>query len=53
MIRYVIQSDVELGGTDQTFNNLVGRDIQRAYGQKPPDCDDDADIWSGLTAKKR
>jgi len=30
-----IQSDVELGGTDQTFNNLVGRDIQKAYGQKP------------------
>ncbi len=29
----VIESDVELGGTDQTFNNLVGRDIQRAYGQ--------------------
>lgn len=28
-----INSDVELGGTDQTFNNLVGRDIQRAYGQ--------------------
>jgi len=31
----MIQSDVELGGTDQTFNNLVGRDIQRAYCQKP------------------
>ena len=31
----VVKSDVELGGTDQTFNNLVGRDIQRAYGQKP------------------
>lgn len=31
----VIKSDVELGGTDQTFNNLVGRDIQRAYGQSP------------------
>jgi tyrosyl-tRNA synthetase len=31
----MIQSDVELGGTDQTFNNLVGRDIQRAYGQQP------------------
>ncbi|MCK5171918.1 MAG: tyrosine--tRNA ligase [Planctomycetes bacterium] len=30
---YVIKSDVELGGTDQTFNNLIGRDIQRAYGQ--------------------
>jgi len=31
----MVQSDVELGGTDQTFNNLVGRDIQRAYGQNP------------------
>ncbi len=30
-----IQSDVELGGTDQTFNNLVGRDIQRAYDRQP------------------
>jgi len=30
-----IRSDVELGGTDQTFNNLVGRDIQRAYNQQP------------------
>jgi tyrosyl-tRNA synthetase len=29
-----VKSDVELGGTDQTFNNLVGRDIQRAYGQQ-------------------
>ncbi|MHC4719556.1 MAG: tyrosine--tRNA ligase [Planctomycetota bacterium] len=31
----IVKSDVELGGTDQTFNNLVGRDIQKAYGQKP------------------
>ena len=31
----VVRSDVELGGTDQTFNNLIGRDIQRAYGQPP------------------
>ena len=31
----IVRSDVELGGTDQTFNNLVGRDIQRAYGQSP------------------
>jgi tyrosyl-tRNA synthetase len=30
-----IQSDVELGGNDQTFNNLVGRDLQRAAGQEP------------------
>ena len=28
-----IESDVELGGTDQTFNVLLGRDIQRHYGQ--------------------
>ncbi|MAQ72109.1 MAG: tyrosine--tRNA ligase [Candidatus Marinimicrobia bacterium] len=30
-----IKSDVELGGTDQKFNLLVGRDIQREYGQEP------------------
>ena len=30
-----IQADVEMGGTDQTFNLLVGRDIQRANGQEP------------------
>jgi tyrosyl-tRNA synthetase len=30
-----IRSDVELGGTDQKFNNLVGRDLQRAAGQDP------------------
>jgi tyrosyl-tRNA synthetase len=28
-------ADVELGGTDQTFNLLVGRDLQRASGQEP------------------
>ncbi len=30
-----LQADVELGGTDQTFNLLVGRDLQRAHGQDP------------------
>jgi tyrosyl-tRNA synthetase len=30
-----IESDVELGGTDQTFNNLCGRDLQRNAGQEP------------------
>ena len=30
-----IKSDVELGGTDQKFNLLVGRDIQREYGVEP------------------
>src|SRR5918996_4883440 len=30
-----VRSDVEMGGTDQTFNLLVGRDIQKEYGQEP------------------
>lgn len=30
-----VRADVELGGTDQTFNLLVGRDIQRAHGLEP------------------
>jgi tyrosyl-tRNA synthetase len=30
-----LAADVELGGTDQTFNLLVGRDLQREYGQAP------------------
>ena len=30
-----IESDIEMGGTDQTFNNLVGRDLQREHGQEP------------------
>ena len=28
-----VRSDVEIGGTDQKFNLLLGRDVQRAYGQ--------------------
>lgn len=30
-----IKSDIELGGTDQKFNLLVGRELQRHYGQEP------------------
>ncbi|MFP5519060.1 MAG: tyrosine--tRNA ligase, partial [Bdellovibrionia bacterium] len=30
-----LKSDLELGGTDQKFNLLVGRDLQGAYGQEP------------------
>lgn len=30
-----LEADVELGGTDQLFNNLVGRALQRDYGQEP------------------
>jgi tyrosyl-tRNA synthetase len=30
-----VEADIELGGTDQTFNLLFGRDVQAAYGQPP------------------
>jgi tyrosyl-tRNA synthetase len=30
-----LHADIEMGGTDQTFNLLVGRDLQRAHGQEP------------------
>lgn len=30
-----LEADVEVGGTDQKFNLLVGRDLQREYGQEP------------------
>jgi len=30
-----LEADVEVGGTDQTFNLLVGRELQRDYGQTP------------------
>jgi tyrosyl-tRNA synthetase len=30
-----LEADIELGGTDQKFNLLVGRELQRAYGQEP------------------
>jgi tyrosyl-tRNA synthetase len=32
-----IRADVEIGGTDQLFNLLFGRELQRAYGQPPQD----------------
>ena len=31
----VLKADVELGGTDQKFNLLVGRELQKEYGQEP------------------
>ncbi len=30
-----VHADIELGGTDQTFNNLVGRELQKSRGQQP------------------
>ena len=32
-----LNADLEIGGTDQTFNLLVGRELQRDYGQEPQD----------------
>ena len=32
----VVDADIELGGTDQRFNNLLGREIQSAYGKENP-----------------
>jgi len=34
----VVNADVELGGNDQTFNLMVGRDLQREAGQEPQVC---------------
>jgi len=34
----VVRSDVEIGGTDQTFNLTVGRDLQKDAGQEPQVC---------------
>jgi len=31
----VVKADIELGGTDQKFNLMVGRDLQREFGQEP------------------
>ena len=33
-----IDADIELGGTDQTFNLLIGRTLQREFGMKPQIC---------------
>ncbi len=32
----IVDADIELGGTDQRFNNLLGREIQSAYGKENP-----------------
>ena len=47
-----INSDVELGGTDQTFNNLVGRDLQRLNNQ-PPQIVITTPILVGLDGKEK
>ncbi len=46
-----IKADVEIGGTDQRFNLLAGRDLQRFYGQKPQDIITNP-LIEGLDGKK-
>lgn len=43
-----LKSDVELGGTDQKFNLLVGRELQKAYGQSEQQCVVTSPILEGL-----
>jgi tyrosyl-tRNA synthetase len=43
----VLEADVELGGTDQKFNLLMGRELQKAYG-KPAQCILTMPILEGL-----
>jgi len=47
-----VDSDIEIGGTDQLFNFLVGRDIMRAYN-KPPQCVMTWPLLVGLDGKTR
>ena len=48
-----VRSDVELGGTDQKFNLLVGRDIQREYRPGPAGDAHDAHPRPAPTAWRR
>lgn len=47
-----MQADVELGGTDQTFNLLMGRTLQGRYGQPPQVCIT-VPILEGLDGEKK
>ncbi|MFA6527917.1 MAG: tyrosine--tRNA ligase [Candidatus Gracilibacteria bacterium] len=47
-----LKADVELGGTDQTFNLLAGRVLQKAYGQEPQNVLT-VPILEGLDGKKK
>lgn len=47
-----LRADVEIGGTDQTFNLLMGRELQRAYGQEPQ-CIVTMPLLEGLDGVKK
>ena len=47
-----LKTDIELGGTDQTFNLLMGRELQRTYGQEPQ-CVLTVPLLEGLDGEKK
>ncbi len=47
-----LKADIELGGTDQKFNLLMGRELQRAYGQEPQ-CIVTMPLLEGLDGVKK
>jgi len=47
-----VEADVELGGTDQTFNLMLGRDVQRAYGM-PEQCVLTLPILPGVDGREK
>lgn len=47
-----LRADIEVGGTDQTFNLLMGRELQRAYGQEPQ-CIITMPLLEGLDGVKK
>lgn len=47
-----LEADIELGGTDQTFNLLMGRELQRSYGQAPQ-CILTVPLLEGLDGVKK
>jgi len=48
----MLEADVELGGTDQTFNLLMGRQMQQSYGQ-PPQIVMTVPLLEGLSGDKK
>lgn len=49
---YHLDADIELGGTDQTFNLLMGREVQKAKGKKPQ-CIMTMPLLEGLDGVKK
>lgn len=49
---YVIEADIELGGTDQIFNLLMGREVQKHFNQKPQ-CLLTFPLLKGLDGQKK